>query len=86
VEDGGRTLTRFIHAGTSYLGQEPAEAHFGLGADGGPVDAVTVHWPAGHVTRRAQVDVDQVLTLDDAGIFDDGFETGDTRLWSKTVP
>ncbi|MEM1182734.1 MAG: CRTAC1 family protein [Acidobacteriota bacterium] len=90
VEVNGETLTRWIHAGTSYLGQEPAEAFFGLN-DSQIVDAVTVFWPglsgqAVKVTRWSDVDADQILILDDSAIFTNGFESGDTGAWTETVP
>lgn len=62
VQVGGQTMTRWIGAGTSYMGQEPAEAFFGLG----PVDfvdEVSVHWPDGTVTAVENVAANQVLTL-----------------------
>lgn len=55
-------MMRLITAGTSYLGQEPAEAFFGLG-ETAVVDEVTVEWPDGSVSRRTGVTADQVLTL-----------------------
>ncbi|MEO1083491.1 MAG: ASPIC/UnbV domain-containing protein, partial [Acidobacteriota bacterium] len=90
VEVAGQTLTRWIHAGTSYLGQEPAEAFFGLGAET-TVDALTIHWPrvrdeGARITRWTNVAVDQILTVDDSVIFATGFESGDTRAWTQTVP
>ena len=84
VEAGGRTMTRWITAGTSYLGQEPAEAFFGLGA-AVIADRVTVHWPhgewAGEITILSDVTADQVLTVLHEGIFADGFESGDPSAW-----
>jgi hypothetical protein len=50
VEAGGRTMTRLITAGTSMGGQEPFEAHFGLG-DAAVIDRIEVAWPDG--VRRA---------------------------------
>ena len=51
VERDGQALnmTRLITAGLSMAGQEPAEAHFGLGADTLPTDrlTITVEWPNG---------------------------------------
>lgn len=44
ILDDGSRLTRLITAGTSWMGQGPAEAHFGLGA-GRTVRRVVVEWP-----------------------------------------
>ena len=62
VTAGGRTMTRLITAGTSLLGQEPAEAFFGLGASTSAT-SVSVEWPGGGVTQRSGVAADQVLEI-----------------------
>jgi hypothetical protein len=59
-------MMRPIAAGTSFFGQEPAEAHFGLGA-ATAIESVTVEWPGGGETVLDDVATDQVLT-----VFDDG--------------
>ncbi len=74
VKFKGRTLTRWITAGTSFLGQEPAEAFFGL-ADVKQVDSVTVTWPDGEVSVVKGVAVDQELIITYIPrIFINGFE------------
>ena len=62
VAVGGTNLMRLITAGTSNLGQEPAEAFFGLGASG-TVDTVRIEWPDGAETILNNVAADQVLTV-----------------------
>jgi len=57
-----RTMLRLITAGTSFLGQEPAEAMFGLGTSDS-VDSITVNWPDGTQTTLNNVAADQVLTV-----------------------
>ena len=79
---GGATMLRRIAAGTSYLGQEPLEAFFGVGA-ATTVDWVRVDWPDGASTTRTGVAVNQELTVE--LLFADGFESGDTSRWSTTV-
>ncbi len=59
---GGAELTRPILAGASLLGQEPAEAFFGLGHATG-VDRVTVRWPDESETVLYDVSADQVLVV-----------------------
>lgn len=61
-QTGSRTLTRWITAGISFLGQEPAEAHFGLGGATSAIK-VTVFWPNGSETAFCNVPTDDVLTL-----------------------
>ncbi len=61
VTVGSTTMMRPIVAGISYLGQEPAEAFFGLG-DASVVDQVTIEWPDGLETTLTNVPADQVLT------------------------
>ncbi|NNF41641.1 MAG: CRTAC1 family protein [Phycisphaerales bacterium] len=62
VKVGDVVRTRAITAGTSFLCQEPAEAHFGVG-DAAIIDEVRVDWPGGGHDRWFDVPVDQVLTL-----------------------
>ncbi len=71
VEFSGRTLTRWITAGISFLGQEPAEAHFGLGG-ATSIDKVTVFWPDGSETAFCDVPGDDVLTLTPTSLTDPG--------------
>jgi hypothetical protein len=59
---GGLLMTRLITAGTSYLGQEPAEAFFGLGA-ATSADEVTIEWTDGTRTNLVDVGADQVITV-----------------------
>ncbi len=82
VEAAGRHMLRRISAGTSYLGQEPPEAHFGLGA-ATVADRVAVLWPDGLVSERRSVAADQVLVVE--RLFGDGFESGDLSAWSSIV-
>ncbi len=62
VEAGGREMIRPITCGTSYMGQEPAEAQFGLGG-AAVVDRVTVEWPGGGVSEVLGVAPGQVLDV-----------------------
>jgi hypothetical protein len=68
VEAGPLSLMRLISAGTSYFGQEPAEAFFGLGSQT-VIDEVTVEWPDGTVESHTQIGkgpiaVDQHLSVE----------------------
>jgi len=61
---GELSMTRLITAGTSFMGQEPAEAHFGLGtAD--RVDEVIIEWPDGTESVLRNVEANQILTVED---------------------
>jgi len=64
VVAGGERHLRLITAGTSYLGQEPAEAHVGLGVHD-VAELVEVRWPDGSVTRLRDVPARQVLDVTD---------------------
>ena len=66
VTIAGVTQSRLITAGTSFLGQEPAEAFFGLG-DATSVDVLTIRWPNGTVDVLTDVSGNQVLTVMAAG-------------------
>ncbi len=61
VETELATMTRWITAGISFLGQEPAEAHFGLGV-ASLAERITVYWPQGGRTSFCNVPTGQVLT------------------------
>ena len=63
VNAGGLTMTRLISAGTSLMGQEPAEAVFGLGT-ASAADTVTIKWPNGSETELHDVAANQVLTVE----------------------
>ena len=58
VETGYELVT----AGTGHLGQEPAEAFFGLGA-ATSVDRLVIAWPDGAQTIRRDLAAGQVLTI-----------------------
>lgn len=62
---GQGTQIREIRAGSNFESQNPAEAHFGLGADI-TVD-ITVQWPDGTMTQMLGVSTDQILTINHPG-------------------
>jgi hypothetical protein len=62
IEVGGLSMMRHIAAGNGYLGQEPAEASFGIGS-AESVEWVEVSWPGGSVTRLEDVAANQVLEV-----------------------
>jgi len=62
VQIGTKVLSRLITAGTSFLGQEPAEAHFGLGS-ATQADSVMIEWPNGDVTQHENILADGVYTV-----------------------
>ncbi|MEO9475769.1 MAG: FG-GAP-like repeat-containing protein [Cyclobacteriaceae bacterium] len=70
--------SRLISAGTSFYGQEPAEAFFGLG-DNTLVESVTIQWPGGRTSVYESIESNQVILLRDETI-----ETP-TDLSSSTV-
>ncbi len=62
VEVDDLRITRLITAGTSFMGQEPAEAHFGLGT-ATEVDEVVIEWPDGTESQLLDVPANQVVTV-----------------------
>ncbi len=64
VQTGGFTRKRLITAGTSFYGQEPAEAHFGIG-ENEMVDNITVTWPGGSKTSIENISANQVIEITD---------------------
>ena len=59
---GSKTAMRLITAGTSFYGQEPAEAFFGL-ADNTIVDEIRVEWPDNTVTVVDNIAANQIITV-----------------------
>lgn len=66
VTAGGLTQMREIRAGSNYVSQNPAEAHFGLG-DATIADEVRIRWPEGDETIFDNVAADQLLDVDRDG-------------------
>jgi hypothetical protein len=62
VRTGGLTQTRVVSAGNTYLAQQPARAHFGLG-DSDTVDELRVVWPDGGVTVEEDLAADQHVVI-----------------------
>ncbi len=56
------TMARLITAGVSFIGQAPAEAHFGVGR-AHTVDSVAIDWPNGDETVLYDVAADQMITV-----------------------
>ena len=64
VVANGLTMRRLVTAGVSFMAQEPAEAHFGLG-QAAIVQQVVVEWPGGMgQTVLNDVDVNQVVIVE----------------------
>jgi enediyne biosynthesis protein E4 len=62
VTSGGRTQTRDVKAGSSYLSQNDLRVHVGLG-DATMVDRIRVQWPSGGIEDVANVAADQIITI-----------------------
>jgi len=67
IRTGSVWRTRLIHAGTSFYGQEPAEAFFGIGSSS-IVDELKIIWPGGAISTWQNVNINQVLTVTDEDI------------------
>jgi len=66
---GSLNMMRIITAGISFMGQEPAEAFFGIGT-ATKVDTLTIDWPDGTQTVQLDVAADQVHTIMHGGFGD----------------
>jgi enediyne biosynthesis protein E4 len=62
IKTGNVSRMRLISAGTSFMAQVPAEAHFGLG-NATSIDEVIVRWPNGTQTVLTDVDTRQVIDV-----------------------
>jgi len=58
----GRSIVQELHAGSSYLSSEDPRAHFGLGT-ATRITKLTIRWPGGQVTHRANIAANQILTI-----------------------
>jgi enediyne biosynthesis protein E4 len=63
VTAGGRTMSRVVQSGTSYISQSDMRQHFGLGT-ATKADVVDVRWPDGTSTRLPDVVADRVVTVE----------------------
>lgn len=63
IEAAGRTTVQIVSAGASFLGQQPAEVHLGLGAEGF-ARRVTVRFPDGRRRLLEGVRANQVLRVE----------------------
>lgn len=61
--EGEAPIRRLIPAGGTFLGQRPAEAHFGLGGHEGAIHEVTIRWTSGRVQRLNDVAPNQLLRI-----------------------
>ncbi|HZN56583.1 MAG TPA: CRTAC1 family protein [Planctomycetota bacterium] len=59
---GGKTFTRELHAGTSYLSGDDLRVHVGIGS-ATTLDEVTVRWPGGCVEVFRGLPANQPITL-----------------------
>lgn len=59
--------SRPITAGISFYGQEPAEAHFGLG-ELSEVEKVEIIWPGGAISSIEDITANQIITVTDADV------------------
>jgi hypothetical protein len=59
----GKTQMRELRAGSNFVSQDPAEAHFGLGASL-TAESVTILWPDGETTELRNVDANQLLEVE----------------------
>ncbi|WP_350287846.1 FG-GAP-like repeat-containing protein [uncultured Croceitalea sp.] len=62
IKSGELRSIRPITAGTSFYGQEPAEAFFGLN-DNTTVDEIVIEWPDNTITVLNDVSANQVITV-----------------------
>jgi hypothetical protein len=63
---GGRTMTRWLTSGTSYLSSSDPRIHLGLGKDT-KVEKLEVRWPSGAVQSWSDFAVDRNLFLQEGG-------------------
>jgi len=66
TDRSGRSQTRELVVGSSYLSSEDPRAHFGL-AENDEAVSIRVEWPDGSVVERSDVEVDQIVQVEPEG-------------------
>ena len=79
VQRGGTVMSRLITAGTSFMGQEPAEAHFGLGS-AIKADSVSIKWLDGDTTQFQNVPAGHIYTVRKDSIVPRQFDSDEDGL------
>jgi enediyne biosynthesis protein E4 len=80
ITAGGRTQMRELRAGSNFVSQNPAEAHFGLGT-AEMVDRVQVRWPSGAVSELDNVPARQHIVIEEPpGSVSSGFSLTDESI------
>jgi hypothetical protein len=64
VTAAGHTQVRLIRAGSNYVSQDPAQAHFGVGS-AERVERLDVEWPDGRTTELEDLPVNQRSVVDE---------------------
>lgn len=59
---GGRVLTRYVKAGSSYQAQHDLRIHFGLGS-ARMAEKLEILWPSGDTTTLDQIEAGQILAV-----------------------
>ena len=68
IESGGRTQTRIVRSGGSYLSHHDLRVHFGLGGEP-RVEKVRIDWPNGNIQELSDIAADRFVTIrESAGI------------------
>ncbi|HSE48279.1 MAG TPA: CRTAC1 family protein [Terriglobales bacterium] len=62
VTAGGKTQSRTVQSGTSYISQDDMRQHFGLGA-ATTVERIEILWPDGTTSSHPNVKANQILTV-----------------------
>jgi hypothetical protein len=62
ITAGGRKQTREVRSSSSFYSSNGLRVHFGLG-NSSRIDELQVFWPDGRLTRRSDIDANQVLTI-----------------------
>jgi len=64
LTSGGRSLSRWVEAGSGYASQSAHTLHFGLG-EAERIEAVEIDWPSGHQQRLAGAELAATVRLND---------------------
>ena len=62
ITAAGKTQVRKTMSGSTFMGQNMLDAHFGIG-NATAVDSMTVYWPSGQTQTLTNVRADQIVTI-----------------------
>ncbi len=84
IKTTNHEIIRPIVAGTSFYGQEPCEAFFGIGSDD-QIEFVEVVWPGGKLSRMEELNANEIHTITDLEVLHDPVDLVSSPVSSSSI-